>query len=171
MRPEAAEVMRRRAANNNPAEVCTTVLGIPLAGLLSEPIKIVQAPRLTVVLYEAGNSHRQIYTDGRGLPKEYDKPAYFGYSVGHWERDVLVVETGGDILDPQQVGQLAQPFRRLRADRTGSDNGAGLGLSIVAAIASAHRGTLVLQARPGGGLSVAITLPLAAQAQPAGIPA
>jgi signal transduction histidine kinase len=81
----------------------------------------------------------------------------------------LVVETGGDILDPEQVGQLAQPFRRLRADRTGSDDGAGLGLSIVAAIASAHRGTLDLQARPGGGLRVAITLPLAAQDQPAGV--
>ena len=83
----------------------------------------------------------------------------------------LVVETGGDSLDPQQVAQLAQPFRRLRADRTGSDNGAGLGLSIVAAIASAHRGTLGLQARPGGGLCVAIALPLATQTVPAGVPA
>jgi signal transduction histidine kinase len=83
----------------------------------------------------------------------------------------LVVETGGDILDPQQVGQLAQPFRRLRADRTGSDDGAGLGLSIVAAIASAHRGTLDLRARPGGGLRVVITLPLATEAVSAGVPA
>jgi signal transduction histidine kinase len=83
----------------------------------------------------------------------------------------LVVETGGDVLDPQQVGQLAQPFRRLRADRTGSDDGAGLGLSIVAAIASAHRGSLDLQARPGGGLRAAITLPLATEAVPAGVPA
>jgi signal transduction histidine kinase len=90
-------------------------------------------------------------------------------SDGHLAQ--LVVETGGDILDPQQVAQLAQPFRRLRADRTGSDNGAGLGLSIVAAIASAHRGTLDLQARPGGGLRVAITLPLATEAVPAGVPA
>jgi len=83
----------------------------------------------------------------------------------------LVVETGGDILDPQQVAHLAQPFRRLRADRTGSDNGAGLGLSIVAAIASAHRGTLDLQARPGGGLCVAVALPLATQTVPVGVPA
>jgi len=83
----------------------------------------------------------------------------------------LVVETGGDSLDPQQVAQLAQPFRRLRADRTGSDNGAGLGLSIVAAIASAHRGRLDLQARPGGGLCVAIALPLATETVPAGVPA
>ena len=83
----------------------------------------------------------------------------------------LVVETGGDILDAGQVGQLAQPFQRLRADRTGSDDGAGLGLSIVAAIASAHRGTLDLQARSEGGLRVTIALPLAVQAEPAGVPA
>ena len=95
LRPEAAEIMRRRAANSSPADVCVGVPGIPLAGLLSEPIKIVQSPRLTVILYEAGNTHRQIYTDGRGLPKEYDKPAFFGYSIGHWERDSLVVETAG----------------------------------------------------------------------------
>jgi len=95
LRPEAAALMRGRAFNSDPAEVCRSVIGIPLAGLLSEPIKIVQSTRMTVVLYEAGNTHRQIYTDGRGLPKEYDKPAYFGYSVGHWEGETLVVETAG----------------------------------------------------------------------------
>jgi signal transduction histidine kinase len=74
----------------------------------------------------------------------------------------LIVETGGDVLDQQQVAQLAQPFRRLGAERTGSDSGAGLGLSIVAAIAAAHGGTLDLQARTEGGLRVSIALPLAA---------
>ena len=88
----------------------------------------------------------------------------------------LVIENGGDILDPAQVAGLAQPFRRLGADRTGSDDGAGLGLSIVAAIAEAHHGTLDLHARPGGGLTVTITLPLAPRAAAstggqAGIPA
>jgi signal transduction histidine kinase len=76
----------------------------------------------------------------------------------------LIVENGGDILDPAQVAGLAQPFRRLGADRTGSDNGTGLGLSIVAAIAEAHRGSLDLHASPGGGLKVTITLPLAPRA-------
>jgi signal transduction histidine kinase len=76
----------------------------------------------------------------------------------------LVVETGGPVLDQAQVAELAQPFRRLGADRTGSDRGAGLGLSIVAAIAAAHGGGLDLRARPEGGLLVAITLPLAARA-------
>jgi hypothetical protein len=83
----------------------------------------------------------------------------------------LVVETGGQVFDQQQVDQLAQPFRRLGADRTGSDSGAGLGLSIVAAIAAAHGGTLDMQARAGGGLRVSIGLPLAAHAAQAGVPA
>ena len=73
----------------------------------------------------------------------------------------LIIENGGDVLDPAQVAGLAQPFRRLGIDRTGSDDGAGLGLSIVAAITHAHRGSLDLHARPGGGLTVTITLPLA----------
>jgi signal transduction histidine kinase len=73
----------------------------------------------------------------------------------------LVVETGGDVLDAGQVSQLAQPFRRLGADRTGSDHGSGLGLSIVEAIAVAHGGTLDLRARPEGGLRVSLCLPLA----------
>jgi signal transduction histidine kinase len=83
----------------------------------------------------------------------------------------LVVETGGPVLDQRQVAQLAQPFRRLGADRTGSDHGAGLGLSIVAAIAAAHGGVLDLQARAEGGLRVGIGLPLAAPAAPARVPA
>jgi signal transduction histidine kinase len=73
----------------------------------------------------------------------------------------LVVETGGDVLDQDQVSQLAQPFRRLGADRTGSDHGSGLGLSIVEAIAAAHGGSLDLRARAGGGLRASIGLPLA----------
>jgi hypothetical protein len=95
LRPEAAEIMRRRAAGSNPAEVCKNVPGIPLADLLSEPIKIIQSPRVTAVLYEAGYLHRQVFTDGRALPKEFDLPAYLGYSAGHWEHDVFVVETAG----------------------------------------------------------------------------
>jgi hypothetical protein len=71
----------------------------------------------------------------------------------------LVVENGGEVIDGDAVAQLAQPFRRLGADRVGSDTGAGLGLSIVAAIAEAHRGTLELRARPDGGLRACIGLP------------
>jgi signal transduction histidine kinase len=73
----------------------------------------------------------------------------------------IVVENGGPVLDQDQVSQLAQPFRRLGADRVGSDRGSGLGLSIVAAIAAAHGGSVGLRARQEGGMQVVITLPLA----------
>jgi signal transduction histidine kinase len=83
----------------------------------------------------------------------------------------LVVENGGQVLDPRQVTELSQPFRRLEADRIGTDQGSGLGLSIVAAIAEAHNGTLDLRARPGGGLRVCVDLPAASASVPAGAPA
>jgi hypothetical protein len=95
MRPAAQERMKKVSFARKPEELCTENPGIPLADLLSEPIKIVQAPRLSIILYEAGNAHRQIYTDGRALPKEFSLPAYYGYSAGHWEGDTLVVDSAG----------------------------------------------------------------------------
>jgi hypothetical protein len=56
--------------------------------------KIVQAPREILMLTEIGSPARQIYTDGRSLPKD-PEPTYMGYSVGRWEGDTLVVETNG----------------------------------------------------------------------------
>lgn len=63
------------------------------------------------------------------------------------------------MLDERAVAQLAQPFRRIGFERTRSKPGFGLGLSIVAAVADAHGGTLELHARPEGGLGVQIALP------------
>jgi len=87
----------------------------------------------------------------------------------------LLVENGGPVLDQRQVAELSQPFRRLEADRVGTDQGSGLGLSIVAAIAEAHGGRLDLRARPGGGLRVCVDLPAAPATAPAamspGVPA
>jgi signal transduction histidine kinase len=77
----------------------------------------------------------------------------------------LVVESGGSVLDGEAVGQLAEPFRRLAAERTGSQNGHGLGLSIVASVAAAHGGELRLYARQRGGLGAEITLPVAHDAE------
>jgi signal transduction histidine kinase len=86
----------------------------------------------------------------------------------HGQMARLVAENGGRVLNEQEVQGLTQPFRRLGPERTGSSNGAGLGLSIVAAIATAHGGTLSLHARAGGGLRVVIELPAAAQPARAG---
>jgi signal transduction histidine kinase len=71
----------------------------------------------------------------------------------------VTIDSSGPMLDQHAVAQLAQPFKRLSEDRTGSQNGHGLGLSIVAAIAAAHDGRLDLQARSEGGLRVQITMP------------
>jgi len=73
----------------------------------------------------------------------------------------VVVENGGAVLQPEDVSQLARPFKRLGAERTGSERGNGLGLSIVQAIAEAHDGALDLQARSEGGLRVVVSLPRA----------
>jgi signal transduction histidine kinase len=69
------------------------------------------------------------------------------------------VENSGPPLDEERVRELGRPFRRLGEERTGSDDGVGLGLSIVAGIAAAHGGELELRARRGGGLQVLIELP------------
>jgi signal transduction histidine kinase len=73
----------------------------------------------------------------------------------------LVVENGGRLLTQDDVNELARPFRRVGAERTGSDEGSGLGLTIVQSIAEVHGGILELQARSDGGLRVVIALPLA----------
>jgi signal transduction histidine kinase len=78
----------------------------------------------------------------------------------------LVVENSGALLDQARVKELGQPFHRL-VDRTASDRGAGLGLSIVAAIVEAEGGAVTLRARAEGGLHVAVDLPSAHLAEPA----
>lgn len=93
IRPEALKILRQRTMTDFPPTHCLPT-GIPFGALVSEPIKLVQSPRLLVLLYE-GDVPRQIYTDGRELPKEFDQPAWVGYSVGKWQQDTMVVETAG----------------------------------------------------------------------------
>ena len=109
MRPEGFAQWKKNLGASDPANVCVGVPSFTLAGFLSEPIKIVQAPRMTIVMYEAGSMHRQIYSDGRVLPATYEFPAFLGYSVGRWEGDVFVVETAG-FNGRAQVDILSHPF-------------------------------------------------------------
>jgi hypothetical protein len=46
-------------------------------------------------LYEIDGTQRQIYIDGRELPREVAQPSWLGYTAGKWERDTLVVESAG----------------------------------------------------------------------------
>ncbi|GGO10910.1 two-component sensor histidine kinase [Microbispora rosea subsp. aerata] len=71
----------------------------------------------------------------------------------------MTVENTGPVVPPYEVDDLFEPFRRLGGDRVRSARGAGLGLSIVRAIAVAHGGTAQALARPEGGLAVTVRLP------------
>ena len=94
--PWAEALLRERAANNAkdaPGAHCLP-RGITNAGALF-PYKLVQTPTLLVMLFEDDNpSHRQVFLDGRAHPQDMDLK-WMGHSVGHWEGDMLVVDTVG----------------------------------------------------------------------------
>ncbi|MDQ0686761.1 MULTISPECIES: HAMP domain-containing sensor histidine kinase [Streptomyces] len=73
---------------------------------------------------------------------------------------VLVVSNTGPVVPAYEIDNLFEPFRRLRTERTGSDKGVGLGLSIVRSVARAHGGHIAAQPREGGGLVMRVTLPV-----------
>jgi hypothetical protein len=82
---------------------------------------MIQTPGLIVILYEANYGLRYIFTDGRTLPSSDAQPWWYGYSVGKWEGDTLVVETTGlrdggwlDIIGNPltDAARLTERFRR-----------------------------------------------------------
>jgi hypothetical protein len=96
MLPWAADLVKARRAENskdNPDAHCLP-LGLMQLHMHPQPRKIIQTSGLVVILYEAQGGVRQIFTDGRPLPTDAE-PWWYGYSVGHWEEDTLVVETTG----------------------------------------------------------------------------
>jgi signal transduction histidine kinase len=70
----------------------------------------------------------------------------------------LAVLNTGPAVPAGEVEELFQPFRRGGTARTGS-RGAGLGLSIVRAVAAAHGGAVSAAPRSEGGLEVTVRLP------------
>ncbi|MFD0419510.1 sensor histidine kinase [Streptomyces sp. NPDC127108] len=73
---------------------------------------------------------------------------------------VLVVTNTGPVVPAYEIDSLFEPFRRLRTERTGSDKGVGLGLSIARSVARAHGGRIIAEPREGGGLVMRVTLPI-----------
>jgi signal transduction histidine kinase len=69
----------------------------------------------------------------------------------------MTVANTGPVISPDDTERIFQPFQRLD-DRT-THNGYGLGLAIVASIATMHGGTVTAHPRDGGGLTVTITIP------------
>jgi hypothetical protein len=58
------------------------------------PYKIVQTPRVILILHEENSIFRQIFLDGR-QPVKDPEPRWLGYSTGKWDGDTLVVDTTG----------------------------------------------------------------------------
>ena len=72
---------------------------------------------------------------------------------------ILTVENTGEVLSPQLLATLTEPFQR-GTERVRSDHaGVGLGLAIVRSITEAHDGRLSLDASQGGGLLVRVEIP------------
>jgi signal transduction histidine kinase len=84
----------------------------------------------------------------------------------HAGRPTLRVRNTGPVILPAQVDTLVQPFQRLDATRTSGQDGFGIGLSIVAAIATAHDAELHAQPLPHGGLDVRTSFPRATTGSP-----
>jgi hypothetical protein len=120
--PWAAELKKKRMADfskDNPDAHC-----LPMGNMQfdthPQPRKIVQTAGLILIVYEANSGLRQIFLDGRPLPKNAE-PWWYGYSTGKWEGDTLVVETTGfreDVwLDINgspltESGKMIEKFRR-----------------------------------------------------------
>jgi len=97
MLPWASALKARRSAENSkdhPDAHCLPLHPVQLH-LHPQPRKIVQTPDLVLILYEANDGRREIHLDGRALPANDPQPWWYGYSVGRWEGDTLVVNSVG----------------------------------------------------------------------------
>ena len=95
LQPWAAQLKAARKEQNskdNPDAHCLP-MGLIQFHMHPQPRKLVQTPDVLVTLYEGNAGIRQIFTDGRSLPPSDAQPWWYGYSVGHFEGDTLVVET------------------------------------------------------------------------------
>jgi hypothetical protein len=120
----ARDLRAKRVADNskdNPDAHCLPI-GLTQLHNHPQPRKIIQTPKLIVILYEAQAGVRQIFLDGRPLPDNDPQPWWYGYSVGKWDGDTLVVETKGfrdDVwLDVNgapltEAGKMTERFRRV----------------------------------------------------------
>jgi hypothetical protein len=94
IQPWADALYKKRMENMGsdfPGTQCLPVGPLYIFG--GDMVRVLQSPSVVAFLYE-DLVHRQVFLDGRGLPKD-PNPDWMGYSVGHWDGDTLVVETAG----------------------------------------------------------------------------
>lgn len=94
LKPAARALYNQRIDNNgkdHPGAYCLPS-GIPEKDNIPDGLKLVQTEDLTLMLHESRTIYRQIFTDGRPLPKDAE-PTWMGYSIGRWDKDTFIVET------------------------------------------------------------------------------
>jgi len=90
---ELKETRMKSHGKDNPDAHCLPI-GIVQLHTHPYPRRVVQTPEILFIMYEKDGVFRQIYTDGRKLPED-PLPWFYGYSIGKWAGDTLVVETTG----------------------------------------------------------------------------
>ena len=95
------------ALGNDPAGKCDP-LGLVRLIFFPRPMEIIQVPGRVLQFFEWNHMWRTIWTDGRKLPEDPD-PRWFGYSVGKWEGDTLVVQSTG-FDDRTWLDQFGNPY-------------------------------------------------------------
>jgi hypothetical protein len=95
-RPMAEEIYRKRLETFGVEDPLTRCLPPGTPRIFADPFayKIAELPGMVLILYESGLMFRQLFTDGRTLPSD-PMPTWMGYSVAHWEGDVLVATSAG----------------------------------------------------------------------------
>jgi hypothetical protein len=97
MLPEARAIYDKRKAalgREDPEARCLPP-GVPRMSTTPYPWRIVQTPKLIVIVYEGGaHIWRQIFMDGRPHDPKVEQ-TWLGDSIGHWDGDALVIETVG----------------------------------------------------------------------------
>jgi len=108
-KPTFGVTMEPSALTNDPMPGCDPQ-GFPRIVLHNfRTSRIIQTPQNVVILYEFNKKWRTIWTDGRQLPKEFDEPRWWGYSVGRWVDDVTFTADSGGFDDRTWLDNAGRP--------------------------------------------------------------
>jgi signal transduction histidine kinase len=146
-----------------------TELGALAAHVLERPLPELQQHQITLdAQLEPAVTEGDPALIERLISNLLDNAARHNVDAGHIEisarqqgdRALLRVENSGQMIAPEEIETMFEPFRRLGPARTGTESGQhGLGLSIVRAVAAAHHAEIDTQPRAGGGLTITVSFP------------
>ena len=96
------------ALGNDPLGDCNPD-GLPRILMFNRPVEFIQQPKRLIQFFQYHRVLREVWMDGRKLPENPDTPRWYGYSVGHWEGDTLVIDSYG-LDDRQWLDNLGYPY-------------------------------------------------------------